>query len=198
MLTVAFTMGMLQTLGSPGFISIVNDLVPARAISSAVALTFLGFNFGRIVGGIAAGILLVALSPDLVTAAALTISSRVSSRRCPRSRRADQGHGGRGPDNVASRWSGRSSRPRAYAVRYPTLGHDPAAGDRAGRDRPLVHVHAAGRDPRHRAPAGCSRPPVRRRRRRWTVRRSRRGAADAARRARPSRVRRPDPCGDAA
>jgi MFS family permease len=73
MLTVAFTMGVLQTLGSPGFISIVNDLVPARAISSAVALTFLGFNFGRIVGGVLAGILLVALSPDLVTAAALTI-----------------------------------------------------------------------------------------------------------------------------
>ncbi len=72
-LVVAFVMGVLQTLGSPAFISIVNDLVPARAISSAVALTFLGFNFGRIAGGIAAGILLVALSPNLLTAAALSI-----------------------------------------------------------------------------------------------------------------------------
>jgi MFS family permease len=72
-LALAFAMGVLQTLGSPGFISIVNDLVPTRAISSAVALTFLGFNFGRIAGGIAAGILLVALSPNLMVAAGLTI-----------------------------------------------------------------------------------------------------------------------------
>lgn len=72
-LTVAFVMGVLQTLGSPGFISIVNDLVPTRAISSAVALTFLGFNFGRIVGGVGAGILLVVLSHDILAAAALTI-----------------------------------------------------------------------------------------------------------------------------
>jgi MFS family permease len=73
MLALAFVMGILQTLGSPGFISIVNDLVPTRAISSAVALTFLGFNFGRIAGGILAGILLVALGADTLTAAALTI-----------------------------------------------------------------------------------------------------------------------------
>jgi MFS family permease len=72
-LILAFVMGVLQTLGSPAFISIVNDLVPTRAISSAVALTFLGFNFGRIAGGIAAGILLVYLSPNLITAAALSI-----------------------------------------------------------------------------------------------------------------------------
>jgi MFS family permease len=73
LLIFAFVMGVLQTLGSPAFISIVNDLVPTRAISSAVALTFLGFNFGRIAGGIAAGFLLVALSPNIMTAAALAI-----------------------------------------------------------------------------------------------------------------------------
>ena len=44
LLAFAFLMGVMQTLGTPGFISIVNDLVPPRGISSAVALTFLGFN----------------------------------------------------------------------------------------------------------------------------------------------------------
>ncbi|HVA86558.1 MAG TPA: MFS transporter [Candidatus Saccharimonadales bacterium] len=72
-LAVAFCMGILQTLGTPGFISIVNDLVPPRAISSAVALTFLGFNVGRITGGIAAGFLLAALGTDVRAAAALAI-----------------------------------------------------------------------------------------------------------------------------
>ena len=66
-------MSTFQTLGAPAFISIVNDLVPPRAISSGVALTFLGFNVGRIVGGIIGGLLLAVLGTDIVTAAALTI-----------------------------------------------------------------------------------------------------------------------------
>jgi len=121
-LVLAFGMGILQTLGSPGFISIVNDLVPARAISSAVALTFLGFNFGRIVGGIAAGILLVALSPNLVVAAGLTIMVAGVLQMLPafpvaRIRVTE----------AASRTTSISLfRPLveagAYAVRYPTLG----------------------------------------------------------------------------
>jgi len=72
-LGLAFCMGILQTLGTPGFISIVNDLVPPRAISSAVALTFLGFNVGRIAGGIAAGFLLAAFGADIRAAAAFAI-----------------------------------------------------------------------------------------------------------------------------
>ena len=66
-------MSAFQTLGAPAFISIVNDLVPARAISSGVALTFLGFNVGRIIGGIVGGVLLAVLSSDIVASAALTI-----------------------------------------------------------------------------------------------------------------------------
>ena len=59
-------MSTFQTLGAPAFISIVNDLVPPRAISSGVALTFLGFNVGRIIGGIIGGLLLATLSADIV------------------------------------------------------------------------------------------------------------------------------------
>jgi MFS family permease len=72
---VAFgcVMSTFQTLGAPAFISIVNDLVPPRAVSSGVALTFLGFNVGRILGGIIGGVLLAALGADIVVSAALTI-----------------------------------------------------------------------------------------------------------------------------
>lgn len=66
-------MSTFQTLGSPAFISIVNDLVPPRAVSSGVALTFLGFNVGRILGGIVGGVLLAALGADIVVSASLTI-----------------------------------------------------------------------------------------------------------------------------
>lgn len=72
-LAFGFVLGIMQTLGSPGFISIVNDLVPRSAISSGVALTFLGFNVGRITGGVGAGILLLAFGPDVIQAAGLTI-----------------------------------------------------------------------------------------------------------------------------
>ena len=121
-LVVAFGMGMLQTLGSPGFISIVNDLVPARAISSAVALTFLGFNFGRIVGGIAAGILLVALSPNLVLAAGFTIMVAGVLQVLPAFPVARI----RVTESSSRTTSISLFRPLieagAYAVRYPTLG----------------------------------------------------------------------------
>ena len=50
-IVLAFAAGMTQTLGGPGYIAIVSDLVPTRAVSSGVALTFLGFNLGRITGG---------------------------------------------------------------------------------------------------------------------------------------------------
>jgi len=70
---LAFVMGIFQTLGSPAFISIVNDLVPPKAVSSAVALTFLGFNVGRILGGVLSGVLLILLGSDVLVAAAGTI-----------------------------------------------------------------------------------------------------------------------------
>jgi MFS family permease len=66
-------MSTFQALGSPAYISIVNDLVPPRAVSSGVALTFLGFNVGRILGGLIGGVLLASLGADIVVAAALTI-----------------------------------------------------------------------------------------------------------------------------
>ncbi len=73
LIALGFVMSSFQTLGSPAFISIVNDLVPPRAVSSAVALTFLGFNVGRILGGILAGVLLLFLGTDVLIAAPITI-----------------------------------------------------------------------------------------------------------------------------
>ena len=57
-LGAAFLMGILMTIGAPGSISIVGDLVPPAAVSSAVGLNFLLINGARIAGGLGAGWLL--------------------------------------------------------------------------------------------------------------------------------------------
>ena len=57
---LALFAGISQTLGGPGYIAISNDLVPPGIVSSAVSLTFLGFNVGRITGGLLGGILVAA------------------------------------------------------------------------------------------------------------------------------------------
>jgi MFS family permease len=57
-LACAFLMGTLMTIGAPGSISIVGDLVPPAAVSSAVGLNFLLINGARITGGLVAGWLL--------------------------------------------------------------------------------------------------------------------------------------------
>lgn len=54
----AFMTGVLMTIGAPGTISIVGELVPPAAVSSAVSMTFLLINVARIIGGIGAGWLL--------------------------------------------------------------------------------------------------------------------------------------------
>ena len=62
-LGVAFLTGTFQTIGAPGYISIVNDLVPAGDVSSAVALNFLGISIGRIAGGMIGGFLVAVFPP---------------------------------------------------------------------------------------------------------------------------------------
>ena len=57
-LLLALLGGITQTLGAPGYVSIVNDLVPPGEVSGAVALNFLGISIGRIFGGIIGGILI--------------------------------------------------------------------------------------------------------------------------------------------
>lgn len=82
-LGLAFVAGCFQTLGGPAYIAIVNDLVPAGAVSSGVAITFLGFNVGRITGGVLGG-LLVALWPTgwaLMAAAVLQAAPALLIRR---------------------------------------------------------------------------------------------------------------------
>jgi MFS family permease len=59
-LALALLSGAFQTLGAPGFISIVSELVPRGAVSSAVAMNFLGIGVGRIAGGVIGGILIAA------------------------------------------------------------------------------------------------------------------------------------------
>lgn len=62
---LAFFSGITQTVGGPGYIAIVSDLVPPRAVSSGVAMTFLGFNLGRITGGVLGGVLVAIWPPGL-------------------------------------------------------------------------------------------------------------------------------------
>jgi len=63
---LALGIGAVSVLGSPGGISIVNDLVPRSVVPSAVALIFLDVNAGRIIGGLLAGLTL-ALWPSGIT-----------------------------------------------------------------------------------------------------------------------------------
>jgi MFS family permease len=75
---VAFVIGSLSAVGSPGLLTIVNDLVPASAVSSGISLLFLGLNIGRIVGGSLAGLMLSSLDSGLTMLIAgllLTISA---------------------------------------------------------------------------------------------------------------------------
>lgn len=62
---LAFLLGVAQTLGGPGVVAIVSDLVPPPARSSSVALNFLHMSLSRIVGGLLAGVLL-ALGPAAI------------------------------------------------------------------------------------------------------------------------------------
>jgi len=62
---LAFLLGTAQTLGGPGVVAIVNDLVPPPAVSSSVALNFLHMSVSRILGGIFSGVLLT-LGPAVV------------------------------------------------------------------------------------------------------------------------------------
>ena len=62
-LTLAFLLGVAQTVGAPAVVAIVNDLVPPPAVSSSIALNFLHMNVARIVGGLIGGALLAATSP---------------------------------------------------------------------------------------------------------------------------------------
>ena len=122
LIALGCVMSTFQTLGAPAFISIVNDLVPPRALSSGVALTFLGFNVGRILGGIVGGLLLAILGADIVTAAALTIvvaGLMQSIPALPISRLRVHETTARSTDHSMMRPLIEAA---SYAARYPTLG----------------------------------------------------------------------------
>ena len=84
-LLFALAQGTAMTLGAPGYTSIVNDLVPPGAVSSAVALNFVGISVGRIAGGLIGG-LLVATFPApwaVVTAGVLQALPAIPVWRLP-------------------------------------------------------------------------------------------------------------------
>ena len=116
-LGVAFLSGTFQTIGAPGYISIVNDLVPPGAVSSGVALNFLGISIGRIAGGFIGGVLVATFPPAwaLVVAGLLQAGPALPIWRLPTR-----------PVEVATSSSRALIRPlieaAAYGRRYPTLG----------------------------------------------------------------------------
>lgn len=116
-LLFALLQGAGMTLGAPGYISIVNDLVPPGAVSSAVALNFVGISVGRIAGGLIGGLLVAAFpAPWAVIVAGVLQAApaipvwRLPTPAVPRDAAADRA----------------MIRPLieagAYAVRFPTLG----------------------------------------------------------------------------
>jgi MFS family permease len=119
-LGVVLVMGVLMTIGAPGTVSIVPDLVPRAAVSSAVGLNFLLINVARILGGLAAGLLLaggrepgwtILLGALLFGLPGLAIW-RLPTKEPMRSGRSVSGITLLGPILEAGR----------HAVRYPTLG----------------------------------------------------------------------------
>ena len=64
LLALAILFGIAETIGAPATMSIVNDLVPPSAVSSATALNFLHMNVARIIGGLLSGLILADLSPS--------------------------------------------------------------------------------------------------------------------------------------
>jgi MFS family permease len=115
---LAFISGATMTLGAPGYVSIVNDLVPPGVVSSGVALNFLGISVGRIVGGFIGGILVATVPAAwaLVAAGLLQAVPSIPVWRLPIPNKPQ-------PVTAASR---SLFRPlidaTAYGRRFPTLG----------------------------------------------------------------------------
>ena len=116
-LLFALAQGTAMTLGAPGYVSIVNDLVPPGAVSSAVALNFVGISVGRIAGGLIGGVL-VATWPAAWAVVVAGVMQAVPAIPVWRLRTP--------PVSGAAAASRAMLRPLldagAYAVRFPTLG----------------------------------------------------------------------------
>ena len=113
---LAFFSGICQTIGGPGYIAIVSDLVPPRGVSSGVAMTFLGFNLGRITGGMLGGVLVAAFPAGIALMVAALLQGLPSLavwriRTAPRESRAGSSTAILGPLLEAAR----------YAMTSPTL-----------------------------------------------------------------------------
>ena len=118
LLGLAVVFGVAETIGAPATMSIVNDLVPPSAVSSATALNFLHMNVARIIGGLLSGLILAALSPSFAFfIAAILYAVPVATLFLVRTRAAHprderSGSGFLGPIMEASR----------YARSHATLG----------------------------------------------------------------------------
>ena len=117
-LGLAGLMGVAQTVGAPAALAIVNDLVPAPAVSSANALNFLHMSIARIVGGFAGGAILAATSAaaGFAVTGLLNLLPALVITRLPR-----PAHLGTADGN-SSAIIGPLLEALAYGRRYPTLG----------------------------------------------------------------------------
>ncbi len=116
-LLFALAQGASMTLGAPGYVSIVNDLVPPGAVSSAVALNFVGISVGRIAGGLIGG-LLVATFPApwaVIVAGLMQIAPAIPVWRLPTPAVSRAAAANRALVRPLIDALG-------YAVRFPTLG----------------------------------------------------------------------------
>jgi MFS family permease len=116
-LAAAAATGVMMTIGAPGSVSIVTELVPPAAVSSAVGLNFLLLNVARILGGVGAGALLGGSRPAgyaILVAAALFALPGIPIWRLRSS-------GPRGAIGSGALF-GPIVEAGVHAFRYPTLG----------------------------------------------------------------------------
>jgi len=118
LLGLAVLFGIAETIGAPATMSIVNDLVPPSAVSSATALNFLHMNVARIIGGLLSGVILAAVSTTLAFfIAAILFAVPVGTLFLVRTRSADPRDAG-----ASSGFLGPLLEASRYAISHPTLG----------------------------------------------------------------------------
>ena len=145
---LAFISGATMTLGAPGYVSIVNDLVPPGVVSSGVALNFLGISVGRIVGGFIGGIL-VATVPGGMGACRCRPAAGGAVDPCLAAAHSEQTAARNGGQPVAVQ---ATHRRHGLRPALPDARGDPRHVGGARRSRALLQLPAACRRarPRHR------------------------------------------------
>jgi MFS family permease len=118
LLGLAALFGIAETIGAPATMSIVNDLVPPSAVSSATVLNFLHMNVARIIGGLLSGVILAAVSTTLAfLIAAILFAVPVGTMFLVQTRSAEPRD-----DRASTGFLGPLLEASRYAISHPTLG----------------------------------------------------------------------------